>query len=418
METTEAKRTGRSSSVGLSWGPDNNREFETGNEFGEVANPRMSDDTTKRANVGGKKMVLNPSTEDRPSIRQFAKCLLLNDQPCVEDLPRLDSKATETPDNVVNQIIFPFNDTHMIKSRIGNTIYRMLESKVAEEFDQMSLTKRQHSLLQQQPQQPLQTNANIINSSCRLNQSVLGGLPSRVVALTNIHFKLSLSTLLSQICGGPLERIELQRRDRFQQDLPSLAYNLLETSETPTNWTNIDVLLYFHKPEDALEFYEYSKTGMFLVNGQHIDTYWVTYEEVIGDETNILEKMNVRNEKARRVLVFKKPVLNKRHRTAYERRHWPDPCSHFTKDFDYQQAVRDFGQYGGLVEVMPVISRKTCFGVQFMDVRTAMRVKQIVQDRCGDAPSEWSKLDTSLQAKYKDWYVWYGADPCEKASIV
>lgn len=410
MDTAETKRGKRRASMSLFWGGNDDSVLN-----GVVANVNAKCDIannstiTSRANVA-----IKGNGEERPSFRRFAKYLLSNDQTGMPSISmnESDSKTdiSNSNTNIVNKGTVPTPNKN-INPRMGNTIYKMMDSNVIEDFEQLTLLKRGN---------PLQKNENILNNPTKYNTQGMFFNATRVVALTNINIKMSMANLLTQIYGGPLEKIEIHKRDTYQTVTPPLIFKSHRSTNIPTDWSNFDVCLYFHKPEDAQDFYDYSKTGMFLINGAHLDTHWVHYEEEIGDEEEILDKMENRNEKARRVLVFKKPVANKRHRTAYERRHWPDPYSHFTKNFNYDQVSNDFEKYGGLVEVMPVISRKTCFGVQFLDVRTALRVKQIIQEnsednyRFGDS----KKIDIALHDKYKDWYVWFGSDPCDKSVVL
>lgn len=410
MDTTETKRGKRRVSMSLFWGAGNEDAVLKGvvanvnSTKGEITNDGTITSRTNAINRG------NPISEERPSFRRFAKYLLSNDQTDRQPVS-MDGSGSIT-NTSGNRCIFPTQGRH-IKSSMGNTIYKMMDSNVIEDFEQMNLVKRP-------ARNPLQKNENILNNFVKYPPVNRGYISSRVIALTNINIRMSMGNLLTQVYGGPLERIETHNRGNYQMITPSLVFKSHTSTNTPTDWSAIDILLYFHKHEDAQDFYDYSKTGMFIVNGTHLDSHWVHYEEDIGDEREVLDKMENTNEKARRVLVFKKPVSNKRHRTAYERRHWPDPISHFTKDFNYEQVRSDFEKYGGLVEVMPVISRKTCFGVQFMDVRTAMKVKHIIQANSEDYPrfSDSPEMDATLHEKYKDWYVWFGTDPCDKAVVI
>lgn len=339
-------------------------------------------------------------SEERPSFRRFARYLLSNE---TSRLP--PSHGSDMSGQSVS--CGPAPSTRRLKSRLGNTIYKMMDSGVVEDFEQLTLVKRPNVL---------QRNNNILNNP----NKVVDGTPPRVVALTNICVTMSMANLLTQVYGGALERVEVHRRDNFQIVTPSQINSFKASTVAPTDWTKLDICLYFHKAEDAQDFFNYSKTGMFVVNGTHLDTHWVHYEEELGDEYHVLDRMEDSGGKARRVLVFKRPVLNKRHRTAYERRHWPDPHAHFTANFNYEEVRSDFESYGGLVEVMPVISRKTCFGVHFLDVRTAMKVKRVIQanPEDGTVVANYNERDTALYNKYKDWYVWFGSDPCDKAVIL
>ncbi|GMM30514.1 Ssp2 protein [Martiniozyma asiatica (nom. inval.)] len=185
------------------------------------------------------------------------------------------------------------------------------------------------------------------------------------------------------------------------------------------NWKDYHILLFFENEQSALDFYKYSKSQMFQVNGICLNTIPITHKESLN-EKEITDKMNKISEGARRVLVFKKPVHNKKHRKPHEKRYWPNPQAHFTKDLNFITIRKDFERYGDLVEVLPVISRKTSFSVQFLNVRTAMRIKHVIQNYTSSHANYFQLnekeelLDKEIKLKYSRWFVWYGLDPTDK----
>lgn len=251
----------------------------------------------------------------------------------------------------------------------------------------------------------------------------------KIVAITNIPKKLSIPSLLHQIHGGPLEKIELVKKNNYQffNDEKLYAFN------KPINWNEVSIFLHFNRYEDARNFYLYSKTGFFRVNDIHLKTLWIpelddSLEDYKTTENNLLVTNLMKGEeRARRVLVFKKPLHEKRSKHCIKRRPgYPDPTVNYSDDFDIDEIRKDFGQYGKLIEILPVVSRKLCFGIQYYDVRSAIKVKRIVQSsghnnhetedsKAKDEYDIFSAKDLELRNKYQHWYVWYGKDPADKS---
>lgn len=257
---------------------------------------------------------------------------------------------------------------------------------------------------------PLNNNSQITNQDIKNPIE----LCSRVVGITGIEHQTSISNLLVQVRGGPLEKITIVKTNSF---LP-VQLNVY-SYQKKINWKDYHILLFFENEQSALDFYKYSKSQMFQVNGICLNTIPITHKESLN-EKEITDKMNKISEGARRVLVFKKPVHNKKHRKPHEKRYWPNPQAHFTKDLNFITIRKDFERYGDLVEVLPVISRKTSFSVQFLNVRTAMRIKHVIQNYTSNHANYFQLnekeelLDKEIRFKYSRWFVWYGLDPTDK----
>lgn len=276
----------------------------------------------------------------------------------------------------------------------------------------------------------LQNNITVVNDQGNAkNYHLEKWQDFKIVAITNIPKKLSVPSLLHQIHGGPLEKIELVKRDDYQfyNDEKLYAFN------RPINWDEVSIFLHFNRYEDARNFYLYSKTEFFRVNDIHLKTLWIPdLDDDLEDYKTLENNLLVANlmkgeEKARRVLVFKKPLYEKKSKHCIKRRlgHL-DPTANYSEDFDVEEIKKDFGQYGRLVEILPVVSRKLCFGIQYYDVRSAIKVKRIIQSN-GHGNREIEELeakdeydiftarDIELRNKYQHWYVWYGKDPTDKS---
>ena len=323
----------------------------------------------------------------------------------------------------------------------------------------------------------LQKNEGIMNVSNNGNNSRFKNIEEvninkphfKIIAITNIPKKMSISTLLSQLYGGPLRRIELVRKDNYQYYEDDKLYEMNQS----INWDEVSIFLHFNEFEDAEKFYIYSKTGLFKVNDIHLKTVWIPEMDESGNDVSNVDNNNECNEdeyednesanvseysdkyisklmkgeeKARRVLVFKKPLNDKRRTSKFnntnnktvnnninnnnnnnmnnnntnstrKRNGYPDAGINYSEEFKIDEIKEDFGKYGKLVEVLPVVSRKLCFGLQYYDVKSAIKVKRIIQQpqQGGVDISELDARDVPLRHKYEGWYIWYGRDPADKS---
>ncbi|KAH3668171.1 hypothetical protein OGAPHI_001925 [Ogataea philodendri] len=269
----------------------------------------------------------------------------------------------------------------------------------------------------------LKMNENIVNTTFQLDKKatkdgILEAVmrESRVIMLSNIHCNTSLTSIMSQIYGGPLEKVRLLDKSSLKEAEYELGKHI--------SWDDTLLHLYFQKEEDAMKFMEFASTGMFIVNGYHLHPSWVPRSGIVDTEDYLcyhekdshqsLETMGG-PESARRVLVLKKPVLAKSklnsHVSAEKKRpSYPDPILNYSSDFDLNGIREDFDQFGPIVEILPVVSRKLCFAVQYFDVQSAIAAKHAIQTKGELAPGHMS-------VKYKDWYIWYGRDPADKPAL-
>lgn len=208
----------------------------------------------------------------------------------------------------------------------------------------------------------------------------------RVVVLNDIPPLTSISSILAQLCGGPLERV-IFRKDGAK------GSNTCE--------------IYFMFPEHAANFYEFStRTNLFILNGKQIAVKWATRSNTNDlDNSHPSVPVYLLNEfvqwGARRCLVFSKAVSTKSPRNS-STMHYPNAKANFSKGVSYEEIKSDLSVFGEIVEIAPVISRKLCFSVHFADIRSAIVAKKVCE-----TPS------TPLNIRYNDWTLWYGKDPTD-----
>ncbi|QLL30956.1 hypothetical protein HG536_0A07710 [Torulaspora globosa] len=218
-------------------------------------------------------------------------------------------------------------------------------------------------------------------SSTSSNEDKLteGKFEQRSIVLANVPRSTGLSSILSQVCGGPLETILLHRSE--------------------IDRTLIRVELDFLTRDGAVSFMKYSRTNLFKVNGVHLVPEWKKLSELqlppLSDE--FLEEIP----EVCRCLIMKKYASgNKKYR------HGDNSKEPALDNLDISEVKRDFEVFGEIQEIAPIISRKLCISISFYCVHNAIR-----------AMDEYENPASQLYRKYfKTWAVWYGKDitdrPC------
>lgn len=199
----------------------------------------------------------------------------------------------------------------------------------------------------------------------------------RIIVVSGLPKNTSLNSFLYRVCGGPLERV-VYHGNRL--------HNTIE--------------LYFMFPRDAIKFWEYGLTGLFLHNGKHVKMEWAN--ETNTDNINLIHPPMERPLRfhieagARRTLAFVQEIL-----------HNNDAGSdNYCKEFNIKGVLLDFAAIGNIVEFCPIVSKLLAFAIHFDDVRGAILVKQ-----------QCETLGTKLSDKYKDWKVSFVRDISEKPCL-
>lgn len=272
-------------------------------------------------------------------------------------------------------------------------------------------------------------------------QRITNDIYRRCVVLSNINETMSISAILQQVCGGPLEKIV------------RLPGNKIE--------------LHFIFPLQAKLFHNFGrKNSLFKVNGISLNVAW-SDREFCGDaETGVEERLvrgvvGVESQRldcgeeathglecnlyrstqnglkpelspssaaanmalghftlpkwlsheivmngCRRCLIISQVVAGKKLRTS-DKMFYPEPEVHYSQDLHIYNLRRDFKQFGEIVDIGSVISRKLSFSVFYWDIRSAIKAK-----------TEFERTGSSLNLKYKDWNIWYGKDITDRACFV
>ncbi|QLQ81439.1 hypothetical protein HG537_0F02000 [Torulaspora globosa] len=206
-----------------------------------------------------------------------------------------------------------------------------------------------------------------------------GIFEQRSIVLANVPRSTGLSSILSQVCGGPLETILLHRNE--------------------IDRTLIRVELNFLTRDGAVSFMKYSRTNLFKVNGVHLVPEWKKLSELQPPPLSA-EFLEDIPEVCRCLIMKKYASGNKRSK------HGDNSKESALDNLDISDIKKDFETFGEIQEIAPIISRKLCISISFYCVHNAIR-----------AMDEYENPASQLYKKYfKTWAVWYGKDitdrPC------
>lgn len=212
----------------------------------------------------------------------------------------------------------------------------------------------------------------------------LVGSGPKVVAIRSLGHTTSVLGILEQVRGGRIEKMVCHRGRN--------------------SWLEIRFL----SAASAGHFANYATlTGFVVVNGIRPQV------ALLPDFT--IEKPHLQrsfgtcplqlaiSENASRVLHFSKVVPSKASKLASANCTYPSPELNFSDDFDAETLKWDLVKFGGVVEIMPLVSRKLAVAVQFSDIRSAMLAVLAMHDS-----------SSAFCSKYPDWEVKYGRDPSDR----
>ncbi|KAG0668997.1 hypothetical protein C6P45_004214 [Maudiozyma exigua] len=201
------------------------------------------------------------------------------------------------------------------------------------------------------------------------------------MVLRDIPENTGLESIVSQIKGGPLKQVTILK-------------------DPSSDLTNNTITFEFVYKADAIEFMKYANTNMFKINGIHHQVIWDN-RPIVRDPKNdyLLATQDLNEPQKTRCLILK--FNYKRKVTKYKNK--------FTNTiikFDPEEMIKDFRMFGEIQAFTPVISRRVCVSIIFMDIRDSIMAMECMQN-----PT------TYMYKRYhKKWTFWYGPDftdqPC------
>lgn len=205
----------------------------------------------------------------------------------------------------------------------------------------------------------------------------------RIICISGLAVRSSMATTVGLVCGGGLEKIVFH------------------------DGRNPMVEVHFLSPESAGKFYEYSRKSLLLeANGYPLTVEWARPKS--GTKGHPLLAPYVAEEvdgyRASRVIVLSRPVAKKLIGTPATRG-YPDPRENYSADLNIEKVKWDFVQFGGIVEVTPMVLSKLSFSIQYTDIRSAILAMHTLGQK-----------SSLLYSKYSQWLAKYARDitnrPC------
>lgn len=227
-------------------------------------------------------------------------------------------------------------------------------------------------------------------SDCGMNDS-LGISGKRVIHLHKMPTNTGLHSILSQVYGGPLEKVSVLKNEDSTSSVKCIQ-------------------LHFATHDGARKFIEYGRTNLFEVNGQHINVEWAPQNINVNSNANfecIKAFVDPKKNEAREVRGARRCVILKRNSandTALGSRRNLSSSKQFLHPLDVKELRKDFERFGEIVEITPMISRKLCISIHYYDVRSAISVIE-----------NYNQTNTYFNRKYHgDWTLAYGRDVTDR----
>lgn len=198
----------------------------------------------------------------------------------------------------------------------------------------------------------------------------------RILILEGLPKAVNVPALVSEICCGPLEKFIFHDSDR-----PELE-------------------VFFQSPEQAQHFFEYVATsGFFCIYGKSVKVRWAEKAEQVPVPAYIMDEVS--SNRASRIIIMSKSIRTKTSKILGRKSRLAE--ENFSGDFNVEGMKWDFVQFGGIVEITPMISRKLSICIQFTDIRSAILVLHSLKQK-----------NSMLHSKYALWSARYGSDPADR----
>lgn len=196
----------------------------------------------------------------------------------------------------------------------------------------------------------------------------------RYVIMSGFASDTSMADVVSRIRGGAIERL------------------ILGTEPEPY------IELFFLDYRAANSFFQFARTGLFIVNGKRPLISKKPPTKIIAPvQEHVLKAANTIG--ASRVIILQTPSrVPKLPSWAYER--FPKPSQWHVKGFDVEDIRRDMSQFGEILEIRPVVCEECAVAVHYLslaDLVLAMR--------------SLAQYGTSYFHKYQTWTIKFGPDP-------
>lgn len=194
----------------------------------------------------------------------------------------------------------------------------------------------------------------------------------------NIPKNTGIPSIISQVSGGGLREISVSYKDKKNKVIEEFQIE-------------------FKDRENATKFMKYSSSNYFKVNGVHISPEWSLNTKFDHCPLN-LKTFNIKE--VSRALVLKQHPNRVRKFSKCKEINMP------LYPLNVAEMVNDFSMFGEILSIAPVVSRKLCVSIFFMNIESAI-----------NAVEEFQRSGSPFSIKYsKAWIIWFGKDttdiPC------
>lgn len=224
---------------------------------------------------------------------------------------------------------------------------------------------------------------NVYVTSSSEDELLENNIHPKAIVLGNIPKSTGIASILAQLHGGPLENIVIHTNE--DQSLKKVQLDFLTH-------------------EAAYSFMKYGRTNMFKVNGQHLTPEWGTTSDPKINEGNEWDDQQSSSEDQDfcRCLIMKK-YINFSKKNKYSDPYKESPL----EPLNIFEIKQDFGTFGEILEITPIVSRKLCISINFFSIDSAM-----------NAMKEYENPTSNLHKVYfNDWAIWYGKDITDRPCI-
>lgn len=213
----------------------------------------------------------------------------------------------------------------------------------------------------------------------------------KVVKLKEIPKNTGVNSIISQISGGPLENISLERSKPFSDSLTS-------------------IIVEFVKQRDADQFMKLAKTNLFKINGQQFNFDWAKQDKMVGIQSTSVSELKIQDKEAQngnrkevsRVLIMKRVTSRRKMIKLSITSETP------LQKLNVEEIKDDFLKYGPIQDITPVISKNLCISVIFLNRSSAVRAMEDLNTEKSEIYSRYSRY----------WTIWYGKDTTDRPIFI
>lgn len=200
----------------------------------------------------------------------------------------------------------------------------------------------------------------------------------RVVVLRGIDASWDLMTVLSQVRGGPLEKVR-----KFKSDKETL------------------LVLTFMVHDHAMLFLAFAKTGLFAIHGTRLKVRLHKRHYTTGQEER--QAVQWMHNGATRIICLSKGYPARR---APPRDKFPNPVEMFDCNVNVYKFWLDVAHFGTVIHIAPLFADQVAFSIHFADVESAVATMRAIE-----------RPDSLLRETFKGWFVNYGPDPTDRPCL-